>query len=388
MGGLAACLVATAAWAHIGYGPITTGDATVLRRGVTEVTLGASYTRQIEFLRRPFDHARIPGEVRYGWRDHIEIGFAGSYDILRGPDEVAGRAGFGDPFFLLKYLLTPVTPRQTGLGIEAEFGLSIDDAVGSGGSQFGITAVASTPVWSGLGHVEIGYRVRPGLDLFRWGLAYDRPLEILGPRTRLVGEVYGGRGEVPRLRNERIAQVGLKWRFTDDWEWRIAGGAGIGGGAPAWLVRVGTAKEFGAAAGSGAAGPGEYAGPPPWAPLQKLHEGTQALRDGDPARAVILLHESLEGDSTLVEAWNNLGVALGNLGRPTEARRAFEAALERGGEDADILVNLGYALYQAGDYAGARLALARAAALDPARTDVRAAVGALAPTALAPTVPR
>lgn len=375
-------LARSGAVANVGYGPVTVDDAVTLRPGVTETTLHLDYGGDASRWNRDLSYLRLPFDVRYGWREGLEIGFSGSYDSIRGANELDDAAGFGDPSFRVKYLLAPVSPRATGFSVEGDFGLSVDESIGTGGESYGLTAVATTPFRQGFGHVELGYRFRPGdEDLFRWGLAYDRPL---WRRVRVVGEVYGGRGDVLGIEDDIVAQLGLKGRVDDSWDWRLAAGAGFGGGAPGYIVRLGTAKEFGDAAGSGEAGPGELTGPPPWAPLEKSHEGTRALDEGDPARAVILLREALDADPSLAAAWNNLGVALARLGRPGEAKGAFEKALERGGENADILINLGYVLHQAGDHTGARLALARALALDPSRADARAALAALSPVPASP----
>ncbi len=70
-------------------------------------------------------------------------------------------------------------------------------------------------------------------------------------------------------------------------------------------------------------------------------------------------------DPALAEAHNLLGVAYDCKGLSNLSRRAFDLALKLDGKNAEILNNLGYLLYQNGDYRGAADRLKKAAKLAP-----------------------
>ncbi|MFP3940604.1 MAG: tetratricopeptide repeat protein [Thermoanaerobaculia bacterium] len=84
-----------------------------------------------------------------------------------------------------------------------------------------------------------------------------------------------------------------------------------------------------------------------------------ALRRQDWQAARDHARRALEGNDRLPDAWNYLGVALYNLGRPAEGLEAWERALDLEPEDFDLLYNLGIVAAQTGDTARARRALER-----------------------------
>ena len=90
---------------------------------------------------------------------------------------------------------------------------------------------------------------------------------------------------------------------------------------------------------------------------------------------------ALELNDKLPLAWNYLGVARYNLGRPGEALEAWERALEPRPRDFDVLYNLALVALETGDLDRARPALARFVAEAPPERygpDVRKARSLLA----------
>ena len=99
-----------------------------------------------------------------------------------------------------------------------------------------------------------------------------------------------------------------------------------------------------------------------------LESGREYLLDGRYNEAISELSLAASLDPKLTEAHNLLGVAYDKKGFGDRARESFERAVKME-EDADTLNNLGFSLYQNGNYRAAVDRLKRAAKLAP--TDER-----------------
>ena len=96
-----------------------------------------------------------------------------------------------------------------------------------------------------------------------------------------------------------------------------------------------------------------------------LDQGREFLSAGNYNEAISALSMAVSLDPKLTEAHNLLGVAYDKKGFSDRARDSFERAVKLE-EDADTLNNLGFALYQNGNYRAAVDRLKRAAKLAPA----------------------
>jgi Tfp pilus assembly protein PilF len=97
---------------------------------------------------------------------------------------------------------------------------------------------------------------------------------------------------------------------------------------------------------------------------EHLEAGREYLLEDNYNQAVSELSMAVSLDPKLTEAHNLLGVAYGKKGFGDRARDSFERAVKME-EDADTLNNLGFALYQNGNYRAAVDRLKRAAKLAP-----------------------
>lgn len=98
---------------------------------------------------------------------------------------------------------------------------------------------------------------------------------------------------------------------------------------------------------------------------EHLEAGRELLLNGAYSEAVSELSTAISLDPKLTEAHNLLGVAYDKKGFGERARDSFERAVKLE-EDAETLNNLGFALYQNGNYRAAVDRLKRAARLAPA----------------------
>jgi Tfp pilus assembly protein PilF len=96
-----------------------------------------------------------------------------------------------------------------------------------------------------------------------------------------------------------------------------------------------------------------------------LDQGREFLSAGNYNEAISALSMAVSLDPKVTEAHNLLGVAYDKKGFSDRARDSFERAVKLE-EDADTLNNLGFALYQNGNYRAAVDRLKRAAKLAPA----------------------
>ena len=101
---------------------------------------------------------------------------------------------------------------------------------------------------------------------------------------------------------------------------------------------------------------------------EHLEAGREYLVEGRYNEAISELSLAVSLDSKLTEAHNLLGVAYDKKGFGDRAKDSFERAVKLE-EDADTLNNLGFSLYQSGNYRAAIDRLKRAAKLAP--TDER-----------------
>ena len=95
-----------------------------------------------------------------------------------------------------------------------------------------------------------------------------------------------------------------------------------------------------------------------------LEAGREYLMEGRYSEAVSELSTAVSLDPKLTEAHNLLGVAYDKKGFGDRAKDSFERAVKLE-EDADTLNNLGFSLYQNGNYRAAVDRLKRAAKLAP-----------------------
>lgn len=98
---------------------------------------------------------------------------------------------------------------------------------------------------------------------------------------------------------------------------------------------------------------------------EHLEAGREFLLNGAYNEAVSELSTAVSLDPKLTEAHNLLGVAFDKKGFGERAKESFERAVKLE-EDAETLNNLGFALYQSGNYRAAVDRLKRAAKLAPA----------------------
>lgn len=98
---------------------------------------------------------------------------------------------------------------------------------------------------------------------------------------------------------------------------------------------------------------------------EHLEAGRELLVNGAYNEAVSELSTAVSLDPKLTEAHNLLGVAFDKKGFADRAKESFERAVKLE-EDAETLNNLGFALYQNGNYRAAVDRLKRAAKLAPA----------------------
>jgi Tfp pilus assembly protein PilF len=98
---------------------------------------------------------------------------------------------------------------------------------------------------------------------------------------------------------------------------------------------------------------------------EHLETGREYLLENRYSEAVSELSMAVSLDPKLTEAHNLLGVAYDKKGFADRARESFERAVKMQ-EDADTLNNLGFSLYQNGNYRAAVDRLKRAAKLAPA----------------------
>src|ERR1044072_2574642 len=97
---------------------------------------------------------------------------------------------------------------------------------------------------------------------------------------------------------------------------------------------------------------------------EHLEAGRESLLEGNYNDAISELSTAASLDPKLTEAHNLLGVAYDKKGFNDRARESFERAVKME-EDADTLNNLGFSLYQNGNYRAAVDTLKRAAKLAP-----------------------
>ena len=97
---------------------------------------------------------------------------------------------------------------------------------------------------------------------------------------------------------------------------------------------------------------------------EHLESGREFLLNGAYSEAISALSTAVSLDPKLTEAHNLLGVAYDKKGFGDRAKDSFERAVKLE-EDAETLNNLGFALYQSGNYRAAVDRLKRAAKLAP-----------------------
>ncbi|MBW1879115.1 MAG: sulfatase-like hydrolase/transferase [Deltaproteobacteria bacterium] len=99
--------------------------------------------------------------------------------------------------------------------------------------------------------------------------------------------------------------------------------------------------------------------------LPAMEQAARAIYEGRYEEARVALEPVVEKDPTNPAAWNDLGIALNELGRHDDAVGAFGHAIEATPKDASLWNNLGQAESRAGRPDAAREAYAEAAGLSP-----------------------
>jgi len=99
--------------------------------------------------------------------------------------------------------------------------------------------------------------------------------------------------------------------------------------------------------------------------LPAMEVAARAIYEGRYEDARVALEPVVEKDPTNPAAWNDLGIALNELGRHDDAVGAFREALEATPKDASLWNNLGQAEVRAGRPEAARDAYAEAARISP-----------------------
>jgi Flp pilus assembly protein TadD len=99
--------------------------------------------------------------------------------------------------------------------------------------------------------------------------------------------------------------------------------------------------------------------------LEHLERGRQLLHSGNVNDAIGALSLATSFDPKLKEAYNLLGVAYGTKGMRNLALGSFETALEGDDDNPEHLSNLGYFLYQIGEYEDATKHLKKAVKKNP-----------------------
>lgn len=100
---------------------------------------------------------------------------------------------------------------------------------------------------------------------------------------------------------------------------------------------------------------------------------------GRPSEAIAEYRRALDRNPNHLESLNNLGAALANQGRMDEAARHFERLIAVDPENADAHANLGFALAAAGARARAAAAFREALRLDPDHAEARGALQDIEP---------
>ena len=103
---------------------------------------------------------------------------------------------------------------------------------------------------------------------------------------------------------------------------------------------------------------------------ERLELGRSLLQSEKLNEAIAELSLAASTDPKLGEAHSLLGVAYHRKGLPELARKSFEAALKLNKKDPQVLNNLGYLLYDQGDYKRALEPLKKAASLAPNDTRI------------------
>jgi len=97
-----------------------------------------------------------------------------------------------------------------------------------------------------------------------------------------------------------------------------------------------------------------------------------ALRRTGQEEQSVAAYRKLLGGAQAAQGWHGLGLLAGARGDFSQAAQDFERAVQLAPTNAQMLGDLGYARLRAGDSAGARVPLGKAAELDPANTKVLA----------------
>ena len=353
--------------ARIGLGGLSVDEATTLWQGVWEVGMGIEAGSGYVLDGNKLDIVRVPTSLSYGWQDRVEVNFRLPFSFQQSDVPLLDGSGLSDVSLGLKYQMSQDEGNTPASSTEVRMGWGPNSVVGSHAYSFGLLYAVSKAWRDGesWGHLNLGYTFysKNRNDVFSWGAAYERRL-----RGALRGSVGISQGTqmIPGLTKDMIAEIGLAKESGRTLEYTAALGIGVSSNAPTWQIRTGIKKEFGGQAGVATAyRKGQWAPPPEATPNEIVHQGEMAMRNLDYEQAVLYYKEALSKDSTIVSAWNNMGIALFNLGRTEEALSSYEFAARLNTNDADVYYNIGLVNYRLGNLISAKRAFARAIELNP-----------------------
>jgi tetratricopeptide (TPR) repeat protein len=366
-------LAASPVSARIGLGSVGVDDATTLWPGTWELKTGIEAGAAYKLEGTKLDAIKVPLALRYGWQERVEIGFGVPFVFQNSQTAKFDGSGISDAWFALKYQMTQnegVTPASS---TELKLGYSGDQIVGSDAFSIAINYALTKMFSNGrsAGHLNLGYTLYTAnrTDVFSWGLGYERRLR---ETMRWTAGVNSGMQVLPGIRRDIMAELGIAGEVNPSLEYTLAAGVGVTKESPDWQFRLGVTKEFGRNAGAATEYRAtEWNRPPAPSPIEKVHLGEDAARAGDLTLAIAYYREALATDSTLVSAWNNMGIALFRLGRTRDALEAYENAAKLDPANADIFFNMGLAHYKLGEIASARRAFAQALKVNPQHTLAR-----------------
>jgi TonB family protein len=108
---------------------------------------------------------------------------------------------------------------------------------------------------------------------------------------------------------------------------------------------------------------------------EELERGKRLLEQGNATAAVPMLKRAAERRKTDADAWYHLGLALGHVRKPKDARKAFERAVKLRPDWADAHAGLAFTMLTLGKPRDAEPAARRALAADPQHGGAHYVVG-------------
>lgn len=353
--------------ARIGYGAAGVDDASTLWAGVWEVGAGILGGGGYKFEGSKIDLVSVPMSLRYGWKERLEFGFDVPFAYQKSDNPQFEGSGLSDARFGIKYQMSENQRNTPASATELKLGWGPNSTVGSHAFSAGVFYSLSRAFGSGesFGHMNLGYTYYAlnRSDVFSWGFAYERRIRDL---MRGSLSLHSGSQPMPGLKKDIVLEAGVAQEAGPTMEYTASVGVGVTSAAPDWQLRLGLRKEFGDRAGEATSfRRAEWARPPDPTVAEIIHLGEAAMKNRDYELAVDKYRAAIAADSTQASAWNNLGIALFNLGRAREALEAYQQASRLDPENADVYFNIGLVNYRMGDLIASRRAFARALEINP-----------------------